>query len=245
MPVPTAVYTNQTGFSRFASLDCARVLQEYPVLWREHGVAPDGIYTGFMSTGEQLAAAQAMIDTFRPPLVLIDPVMGDDGKPYPGFNDQLCAAIAQFARQAHMITPNVTELFLLAGHENLATVNYEEFLRAPPKEQERTLRGICEALPQKRIVVTGWRRGIFVINAAWDNGAFQMYASPAIAGSWSGTGDLFASALCGGLLRGESLERSMQRTVCFLQGAVGEAARRNVPKTHGIPFEFHLKELLN
>ena len=240
LPMPTAVYTNQTGFSRFAVLGCEQLLGEFPVLWREHGVVLDGIYTGFMASQEQLAAAQAMIDAFHSneTLVLIDPVMGDNGRRYPGFDDELCRAIAAFAAQADVITPNVTEALLLAGGD------MEAFMRAPPEKQEGVLRHVCETLPQKRIVITGWRHGATVCNAAWEDGAFTVHASPAVAGSWSGTGDLFASALCGGLVQGESLGDAICRATRFLEAALRDAAQAGLPETHGVPFESHLKELL-
>jgi len=240
LPVPTAVYTNQTGFSRFAFHNCGELLNEFPALWQEHGVVLDGIYTGFMASREQLDAAQCMIDTFRRPetLVLIDPVMGDNGSRYPGFGDELCRTIADFAAQADIITPNVTEAHLLTGGD------IHGFMRAPPDEQEQLLRRVCETLPQPRIVITGWRCGEYVCNAAWDNGTFTAYKSPAVTGSYSGTGDLFASALCGGLVKRDSLNTAIRRTTQFLEAALQSAAKAGLPEEEGVPFESHLKELL-
>ncbi|MCL1951605.1 MAG: PfkB family carbohydrate kinase [Oscillospiraceae bacterium] len=239
-PVPTAVFTNQTGFSRFASMDCEALLREYPALWREHGVSLDGIYTGFMSTRAQLEAAQGLIDALRAPdtLLLVDPVMGDGGARYPCFDEAFCEDMRDFAARADVITPNVTEACMLAG------ADYEVFLRGSAREQEEALRSICASLAARIIVVTGWRRGNSICNAAWQSGALTVYESPAVEGSWSGTGDLFASALCGGLLRGDGLDKSVRRAVRFLEAALADAARLSLPKEHGVPFEPHLKELL-
>ena len=239
-PVPTAVFTNQTGFSRFASLDCEPLLREFPALWREHGVTLDGVYTGFMSTPAQLEAAGSLIDAFRAPgtLLLVDPVMGDDGARYPCFSAAFCRAMREFAARADVLTPNVTEACLLTG------TPYDAFLHGSLQEQEAALKAICTGLSSRIVVITGWRRGNMVCNAAWQNGAFSVYESPAVEGSWSGTGDLFASALCGGLLRGDSLDASLRRAMRFLEAALADAARLSLPKEHGVPFETHLKELL-
>ncbi|MCL2195253.1 MAG: PfkB family carbohydrate kinase [Oscillospiraceae bacterium] len=240
LPVPTAVYTNQTGFSRFAALGCEPLLGKYPSLWQEHGVTLDGILTGFMGTHAQLAAAQTMINTFRTPdtLLLIDPVMGDNGQLYPVFDDDFARAIADFARQADVITPNVTELCLLAGECPMT------FLRAPPDEQRRMIIQLCAALPQPTIIVTGWKVDDLVFNAAWQHGKLSSYSTSAVAGSYSGTGDLFAATVCAGLVRGDALQDCITRAAKFLHAALTEAAQRNLPPKHGVPFEHHLKELL-
>ena len=239
-PVPTAVYTNQTGFSSFASFDCGPLLNDFTLQWKKHGVALDGIYTGFMASTGQLEGAQGFIDTFRAGknLLLVDPVMGDDGRRYPGFDDAFCQAMRAFAAQADVVTPNVTEACILTD------TNYGLFIELDEGEQRRSLRRMCEALPPGKVVITGWRRGSTVCNAAWDNDTFTVYESPAVGGSWSGTGDLFAAALCGGLVRGYSLDWSVRRAMRFLGPALKDAARLGLPGVGGVPFEMHLKELL-
>jgi len=237
-PVPTAVFTNQTGFSRFASLDCGAFLKEFIALWQYHGVALDGIYTGYLSSAEQIAAVRAFLDAFRAPdtLLLIDPVMGDHGQRYPGFDDALCAAVAEFAAQADVITPNVTELCLLAGED------YGAFTSRDAAGQLEMLRHMCEQLPPPMAAITGWRRGGAVCNVTWREGALRVFESPSLPGSFSGTGDLFASALCGGLLRGDSLEGAAARATRFLERAIAQADPARGEE--GVPFENHLRELL-
>ena len=239
-PVPTAVYTNQTGYPRFASADCEPLLKDFAELWKEFDVKLDGIYTGFMASIGQLEAARGFIDAFRTQnnLLLVDPVMGDDGRRYPGFGDAFCQAMRSFAARADVITPNVTEACILTD------TNYGLFTALDEGEQRRALRRMCEALPPNKIVITGWRKGNAVCNAAWDNDAFTVYESPNLGGSWSGTGDLFASALCGGLVRGYSLDWGVRRAMRFLEPALKDAARLDLPGVEGVPFEMHLKELL-
>jgi len=239
-PVPTAVYTNQTGFPRFASLDCSPLLGDFTALWQEHGVTLDGIYTGFMACAGQLEAAQNFIKAFRTlgNLLLVDPVMGDDGQRYPCFDAAFCDAMRAFAAQADVVTPNVTEACMLTS------TDYSAFAQQDESGQRALLRHMCEALPPGRVVITGWRRGSAICNAAWDNDTFTVYESPAAGGAWSGTGDLFASVLCGGLVRGYSLDWCVRRAMRFLEPALKDAARSGVPGVEGVPFEAHLRELL-
>jgi len=240
-PVPTAVFTNQTGFSSFASFDCEPLLKDFTLQWKKHGVALDGIHTGFMSTAAQLEAAQRLIDTFRGPdtLLLIDPVMGDNGARYPCFDETFCDAMRAFAAQADVLTPNVTEACMLTG------TDYDVFLHGSEHEQEDYFLHILTALPSRISVVTGWRRGDVICNGASGENTLSVYESPAIDGSWSGTGDLFASALCGGLVRGDPLDVSVRRAMRFLEACLRDAARLDVPEVEGVPFELHLKELMD
>ena len=239
-PVPTAVYTNQTGYPRYASIDCESLLRDFTSLWQEHGVTLDGIYTGFLSSESQLEAAGSFIEAFWLPgtLLLVDPVMGDNGQRYPCFDEAFCAAMRGFAARADVLTPNVTEACILTG------TPYDVFTGHDAAAQEEILRRMCEALPSARVVVTGWRKGNFVCNAAWDNGAFTVHEVPAAGDSWSGTGDLFAAALCGGLLQGDGLDGSVRRAMRFLAPALADAVRLGLPGEGGIPFEMHLQELL-
>jgi len=239
-PVPTAVYTNQTGFPRSASLDCGALLKDFTSLWKEHGVALDGIYTGFMANTAQLEAAQGFIDAFRMPgsLLLVDPVMGDDGQRYPCFDDAFCGAMRAFAARADVITPNVTEACMLTD------TDYGVFLHGSEHEQEDAFLHIVTALPSRISIVTGWRRGDVICNGVSGENTLMVYESPAVGGSWSGTGDLFAAALCGGLVKGDALDVSVRRAMRFLEPALKEAARLGLPGVGGVPFELHLKELL-
>ena len=58
---------------------------------------------------------RAFLARFRRPntLVLVDPVMGDHGKPYSTYTPALCQRMGALAEQADIITPNLTEAALL------------------------------------------------------------------------------------------------------------------------------------
>jgi len=242
-PVPTAVLTSQTGFRRFAQLDCAPLMEEFTPVWRELNVNLDGVYTGFMGTPRQLAAAQALIDAFHSPLLLIDPVLGDDGALYPCFDNAFLSAMRQFAAQADILTPNVTEACLLTG------TDYAQFAAMDEESQRGMLEQICAALPAKITAITGWHCGGDVCTVLSNHGKTIVYKSPAVEGSYSGTGDLFAACLFGYLLRGETPEAAMPNIMAFLEAclrsASADARTSNVPAEEGVPFERHLNLLIH
>ena len=248
-PVPTAVLTSQTGFSRFASFGCTPVLNEFPSVWKDLNVTLDAIYTGFMGSAAQLEAARALMDAFRAPLVLIDPVLGDGGALYPCFGEEYLQAVRRFIARADVLTPNITEACLLTG------ADYAKFIAAHEDDQLELLKGMCEALPAKRIVITGWvpagrlggcaaeAEGI-IGNVVYNNGAVHVYTTPRIGGSYSGTGDLFAACLCGYLLRGVSPEIAVPRITAFLEACLRSAKALGAPPEEGVPFELHLGMLI-
>jgi len=237
-PVPTAVLTSQTGFNRFALCDCTPVLNEFPAVWKALGVTLDGIYTGFMANRAQLGAALALIEEFRPPLLLIDPVLGDDGALYPCFGEEFLRAMREFVARANVLTPNVTEACLLTG------TDYTKFMAAHEEDQLELLKGICESLPAKRIIITGWRCGDMIGNVVSNQGKLSIHTMPVVGGSYSGTGDLFAACLCGYLLRGVSPEAAMPRIMAFLEACLRSARLLARPPEEGVPFELHLGMLI-
>jgi pyridoxine kinase len=238
-PIPTAVLTSQTGFSRFALLECTPLLEQFPAVWNDLGVALDGIYTGFMGNAQQLAAAQELIRQFRRPntLLLIDPVMGDNGQRYPCFDESFCQAMRSFARQASVLTPNVTEACFLAN------IPYETFAAQSEPQQQKTLYALCEALRCPLVVVTGWRCGGKVANVLFHNGKCSTWKRPALGGSYSGTGDLFAASFCAQLLRGVAPKTAIVRTTAFLEASLRGAQQLQLPPEEGVPFELHLNML--
>jgi len=238
-PVPTAVLTSQTGFRRVAQLDCAPLMEKFTPVWKELNVSLDGVCTGFMGTPRQLHAAQALINAFRPPLLLIDPVLGDDGALYPCFDDAFLAAMRQFAAQADILTPNVTEACLLTD------TNYAQFAALDEKSQLHALEQICAALPANITAITGWHCGSDVCTVLSAQDKTTVYRSPAVEGSYSGTGDLFAACLFGYLLRGVPPETAMPNIMAFLEACLRSAAAGALPKEEGVPFERHLNLLIN
>ena len=92
-------------------------MPQFTADWQE--VQPDGIITGFLSNPAQgdciadFLAVHRTADT----LLVVDPVMADDGSLYDGFDEARCNAVRRLAEMADVLTPNVNELALLCGAE--------------------------------------------------------------------------------------------------------------------------------
>ena len=129
-PVPTAVLTRQTGYDRYSMEDLTGFMPQFTADWQE--VQPDGIITGFLSNPAQgdciadFLAVHRTADT----LLVVDPVMADDGSLYDGFDEARCNAVRRLAAQADVLTPNVNELALLCGAANSLLPRIIRFLLA-------------------------------------------------------------------------------------------------------------------
>ena len=88
-------------------------------LWKRQAVEFDGIYSGFLLNERQADQILEFIRDFsgRETLVVVDPVLGDNGKRYDIFDSQMELAAGRLAEQAHVITPNLTEALLLGRHQ--------------------------------------------------------------------------------------------------------------------------------
>ena len=63
-------------------------------------------------------------------------------------------------------------------------------------------------------------------------------------GYYSGTGDILASVLCGGLMRGRPLQESLQKAGSLLEHAIRRTCAEGEDPNGGVAFEPYLSLLL-
>ncbi|MBU5435123.1 pyridoxamine kinase [Pseudoflavonifractor sp. MSJ-37] len=240
----TAYLSAHTGFPRSEHsvfLDLTDQMERCCDHWAELGASFDAVYSGFLGSARQIDLLRSFIHRFRRPdtLVLVDPVMGDDGRPYSTYTPDLCARMGSLAEEADLITPNLTEAAILLG---------EDYSAVPADEagMSRWLERL--SLDGKRsVVITGVSLSPDQVGAGcWDRESgrisfFQANSEPA---HFSGTGDLFASILLGGMLRGESLPVCTERAVRFVQRCAAATLAMGAPISRGVQFEPMLHELM-
>lgn len=235
-PLPTAVLSTHTGgFQGNTFLDLTDQMGPISAHWRAEGVTFDGIYTGFMSSVEQMEQTAAFIRTFRRPgcPVLIDPVMGDHGRTYRTYTPEMCRAMASLAAEADVIAPNRTEAALLLGMDYGA-------LRL---DTERDCRKWCEALSlegRRSVVLTGVSVTPDTVGAACldrDRGRVELVSAPLVEGQFHGTGDLFAGVLAGGLVRGWPLAEAAALAAAFVSQCALRTREAGTPRREGVDFE--------
>ena len=156
-PVITSILSNHTGFSHCYLDDYTDKMPEYIRHWKRLGVEFDGIYSGYLSSKKQLDIVMDFFQYFSKnnPVIIIDPIMGDHGKLYQNFDEEMCQGMKQLVRQASFITPNLTEAC------KLANVPYKEKWT---REELFSLADRLHELGPKKIVITGIKQGRFISN---------------------------------------------------------------------------------
>ena len=240
-PMPTAVLSSQTGgVTGYTFRDMTDQMEPIAAHWKAVDAKFDAIYTGFLGSEAQLSIVERFFDDFgqKNTLLLVDPVMGDDGAAYDTYGDTLIAGMRRLADRADIITPNFTEAaFLLGlpgdGLKN-GSISPEEAVKQLSNEGRRS------------VVLTGYRRGgntgSLCLDAA--TGEVTVTENPCVEVSFPGTGDLFASVLCGGMLQGRSFRESAALAENFVHDCIVRTVERGLPRFHGVDFEPLLKKLI-
>ena len=249
-PLPTAILTAQTEYPSYYCDDYTDKMEIYRKEWLKMGQKFNGIYTGFVASEAQIGHIFNFIDTFRTPdtFLLVDPVMGDDGITYDIFTPPLLSKMKELALKADIITPNMTELCLLTdyNYHSLTSIADTDKLM----EQIQLLgEKLCNMGPS-HVIVTG----IQFTNADGIRSMGNLYIStnehalvafPYIGGSYSGTGDLFASCLVAGVARGMSIPSIIDMAGTFLEYALTDSVKEQIPENVGVNYEKYLYLLID
>lgn len=245
-PLPTAILSSQTEYPSYYCYDFTDKMDYFRQEWKKLGTCFSGIYTGYIASVPQIEEIFHFLDTFQTPdtFLLVDPVMGDDGMTYDMYTSEFLSAMKELTARADVITPNITEFCLLTDMDYNTLQNSSLSLHqliSCLKDASHTL----TAERTKKILITGIRfttdDGIPKIgNLLLDGSSHFLSAFPCCDGSYSGTGDLFASCITGGLARGTSLTEMIQTAGSFLEKALADSVKEQVPVNEGVNFEKYL-----
>ncbi|MDM8100025.1 MULTISPECIES: pyridoxamine kinase [Oceanobacillus] len=249
-PLPTAVLSAQTAYPSYFWEDFTSRMNYFTEEWDKLGETFDGIFTGFVTCGEQIKNIFHFLDTFytKETRLLVDPVMGDDGEVYKIFTGGLLEEMKELVRHADVITPNVTECCLLSGlsYEKLHSYsNGKDYIQAL-KEAGNNLQQATGA----EVIITGVNppsidsKEQFIGNLYLDKNKTFYHEMEYNGKSYSGTGDLFASVMMGSIMREDSLENAVQLAVAFLKEAIQDSSKEKVPEIEGVNFEKYLGMLI-
>lgn len=249
-PLPTAVLSAQTGYPSYYCDDYTDKMEHFREEWEKMGAQFDGIYTGFLASEAQVEHIFRFLDTFykEDTFLLVDPVMGDEGRVYAMFTDGLLKQMKELAGKADIITPNLTEICLLADYNFSDVQNMSDTKQMMAKIEQMAQEMIRKG--PKTVVVTGIRfidekdKKKKIGNLVVTEQKSQLSAFPYIGGSFSGTGDLFASVIAGGMARGDDIFQIINLAGEFIEQAMKDSVMDQVEANDGVNYEKYLKMLV-
>lgn len=241
-PLPTALLSTHTGgFENYVFEDLTDLMQPIADHWKKLNIQFDAIYSGFLGSASQIDIVSNFIDDFScaDQIVLVDPVLGDEGKLYGPFDNEIVDEMKRLVEKADIITPNMTEACLLLDRqytENISVDNLKSWLKSLSEmgpEMVIITSVKAEDYPDKSLVAAYNRM---------DNRFWQIECAY-VPASYPGTGDLFASVLLGSLMQGDSLPIAIERSVNFVLTSIHTTFGHQIPQRYGVLFERMLGSL--
>ena len=236
IPIPTALLSTHTGgFENPYFVDLSDQMLKIVEHFEELDVSFDAVYSGFLGSARQIHIVEDIIDRFggNGP-VLVDPVMGDDGKLYSTYTDELVRGMAQLCRKADIITPNLTEAHFLTG------IDIPDVIPDATTATELALALCCHMrrdLGVNKIVITGIHFGDRVGNAVMVDGEVRLTSMPRLERSFPGTGEVFTSTLLGEIVRGKSLYDAAEAAQTFTYEVIKHSQDSPEPTRNGVLLE--------
>ncbi len=240
--LPTAVLSTHTAFKGFTFRDLTNDLTSITKHWKNQNIKFDAIYTGYLGSFEQLNIVSEIFDEFKNKnnFILVDPVMADNGKLYSGFNKTFAKEMAKLCSKADIIVPNLTEASFMLGTEFIPYGYNENYIKSMLKQ--------LSDLGAKKVVLTGVsfdsvNIGAYSYNSITDD--FYYYSRENVPTNFHGTGDVFASTLCGGLTIDSPLNNAISTAVDFTVESIKKTVANPNHNWYGVDFESALPYLID
>ena len=230
--LPTAVLSNHTAFPSFTFCDLTDEIAPISDKLLELNIDFDAIYTGYLGSHRQLSLVRDFIERYGDKAtVVIDPVMADNGKLYYGFTEEFAESMAQLCSLADLVIPNLTEASFMLGIPYRPDYD-EDYI----KDVLKKLTGLgCRCAALTGIGFKDDEIGVYLYDSEKD--AYYKYFNERLPVAFHGTGDIYASATLGGLMRGLSTEQALSVAVDFPLECMKKTMQDENHRFYGVNFE--------
>ncbi|ACL20679.1 pyridoxamine kinase [Desulfitobacterium hafniense] len=240
--LPTAVLSTHTGgFEGFTYRDLTEDIEPIAKHWQSLDLKFDALYSGFLGSFAQIDLVADLFKTFRKDdtLVMVDPVMADNGVLYSVYSPEMAKGMAKLCSMADIIVPNLTEAAFMLEEDYVGDKYSQDYV-------EKILRKLSD-MGAKKVVLTGISFDPAQLGAAcYDRETDQVsYAfNERVEGYFHGTGDVFGSTLLSGLLNNFSLAEATQIAVDYTLKCIQLTVAGNQERRYGVCFERALPYLI-
>ena len=218
--LPSAVLSTHTaGFSGYTFRDLTEDMPAIKDHWVKEGIRFDAIYTGYLGSTKQIDYVADIFDSVGADncVKIVDPAMADNGNLYPGFDAAFVEAMKKLCGKADFVIPNITEACFLTG---------VEYKTQYDRAYIDTILEKLTALGCRNVIFTGisyevGQTGVVV----YENGNYAYYQHEKLTNSCHGTGDIYASAFVGALVRGKTAYDAARIAADYTVECIKETAR--------------------
>ena len=239
--LPTALLSTHTAFENFNIVDLTDNIPAVMDVWKKEKIDFDLIYTGYLASNKQIDLARDLWRDFggEGKMLFVDPVMGDFGKLYTGFESTYPSHMRKLCSFADIIVPNLTEAFCLLDRPYREDVTLDDALEMAKSLTEGGARSA---------VITGispkeGKLGIVKYDRVHDE--YFSYFADTVKTDFPlhGSGDVFASVAVGAIAAGKTVNEALSMAVDFTASAVAQTAKNSDHRWYGIDFETVLHNL--
>ncbi len=236
-PLPTSIFSNHTGFENFYYTDFTEHMYSYIDEWEKLGLKFNGILTGFLGSSFQIEIVKNFFKKFKSEntVIVIDPIMGDDGQLYATYSPKLAGEMKQLVPYADILTPNLTEACILTDTEYDVNIDYDGLL------------ALCEKLHKMgpdKVIISGLEKNGNLENFIYEKGKDYVVVSEHKVGPCrAGTGDVFSAIIAADTVNGMDIVDSVKHASGFIAKALKRTVELNLESTDGICFEEFLTEI--
>ena len=238
-PLPTAILSNHSQYPDFSFLDLTEEMPRIIDQWEKLGVTFDAIYTGYMGSPRQIEIVCGFIFRTADTLVVVDPVLGDNGHLYSKMTQEMVEEMRRLACRADVLTPNLTEAFALLDCPYKTDCTTEEL---------KDLIAELSEMGPDTVIITGvpvpGQSGLTsVIARSKSDLRTWKVTCPYLPAHYPGTGDSFTSVITGSLLQGDSLPIALDRAAQFILQGIRSTFGYRMDNRDGILLERVLPNL--
>ena len=235
--LPTALVSNTLDFGKFDILDTTDYMGRTVDVWHDLGFRFDCISTGFMVNPKQIDIIEKLINNQAKDklLVVVDPIMGDEGKLYNGMTENNVAIMRRLSAYADILIPNFTEACFLTNYF------YEECTLT--KKQAEDLLTEVRKLGAKSVVITSasveGKNCVIGFDSIKDE-IFKIDFE-LIDVRFPGTGDIFSAVLICDVLNGEGLKEATGHAMQVVREIIKDNLDKK-EKFFGVDIERYISE---
>ena len=241
LPLPTVLLSSHTGeFENIYMRDLTDDLKGFYKQWEHLDFTVDGLVSGYFKSREELELVGQLARDRQLPL-FIDPIMGDNGRLYQGFDMEYVEAMKDFCQQADVIIPNLTEASLLTDSSYLEAGSYDD------ATIKKLLRELSKLGPRK-VILTGIsfendKIGLAYFDKETNRTIYRMQKR--YGNHFYGSGDLLTAILSAGYFYDLDLLKVCDLALDVMDRVLSSTLSDGRPLKYGLCYEPHIGYLFS